>query len=393
MPEYLSAPCRSAAPTAAQLMAYLRGQGWTLAGEATKRWALFRQTSGSQVTDEDTIEIEVPLLEEARDYVRTLQVCLEDLARVSQRELGALLRDILAEGKDLLRLQIEGPSTREGRLSLEAGRGVYQGARDLFLAVASSVLEPKVVFPTRKPAAAVELLKQAQLGLPEHGSFVLVIENEVPPMLRQRSLLEPGPITAGDLPFERQVTMRFSQSMVALEDAIRRAQVSDDLEPFRDAASHGVSANLCEAVTRILSATAADRLISSVAPSSRWPLLPGVQLDPGTIGGRALPFLREVAKSMREEALYADTVVEGPVVKLHSGDPTQGGTFAVHAQAAGHERAVWIETGQADYARVTDAHRDGVLVRLVGDLKRQNGRWRLLHPRELQVVPLDSEAP
>ncbi len=370
-------------PSVAQLVAFLRTQGWTQT-RTQGNWATYTLD-----VEGESIGIEVPLVETASDFPRVVRMLLGDLAQILERPAAALLRDILVQGKDLLRLRIEGPSTEDGKLSLEAGRGVYQGARDLILAVASSVLDAKGVFPTRKPSEAMAMVRQARLGLPEHGSVVLVIENPLPPSLAQQHLFE-GEIPMGDLPMERRMSLRFAESMVALASAVQRTQVEDSLDPFIDAIPHGVSANLCEAVSQILDATDAERLTSTVAYSTRWPLPADARRDPGVIGRSMRPILREAAKAMREQELYAGMTIEGPVVKLHSDDTQQGGTAAVRAQALDTTRTIWVRLDATDYDRVLWAHKDGQLVRLTGELKRE-GSWWLRTPRDLQLVPLDEE--
>lgn len=372
-----------AVPSIAQVAAFLRANRWT-ERESGPRWAVY-------VGPERGMEIELPLVETAPDFPRVVSDLLVDLGRMLDRPPASILRDILAEGKDLLRLRVEAPSTEEGQLHLEAGRGVYQGIRDLFLAVASSSLDPRPVYPTRKRAEAMDLLRQARLGLPEHGSVTLVIENPLPPALGQGRLFN-APVIRDDLPFERRVSLRYAEAMAALPEVVRQAQLQDSVVPFEAAVAHGVSANLCEAVAQIFEATEARRVVATASLSARWPVPAGFVVADGVLGATMVPVLREAARSLREAALYADLVVEGPVVKLHSADAEAGGTAAIRAEVDGVMKTVWVDLGAADYARVIQAHKDGSLVRLTGELKRE-GRWLLRSPRDLQVIAIEEASP
>lgn len=377
---HLIVPQKTAVPNVAQLTSFLRTKGWSRQ-ESGDRWALYRRADG--------VEIEVPLRGSAPDYPRAVRLLLDDLSRILECDQASVLRDISIQDKDLLRLRIESAGTAGGQLSLEAGRGVYQGLRDLILAVASSVIEPKPVFPARKPDEAKNLVKRTRLG-PEYGSMVLVIENPLPPRLARgfSQHADSLAIPVESLPIERRLSLRYAEAVSALTTAVERSQLDDDITPFTTAVKNGVSANLCEAVAQIMDATEAERLTLSASCSASWPV-PRV-FRPGVLTSSTVPFLQAAAKSMREAALYAETTIEGPIVKLHSSDPSTGGKIGVRGDALGSVKTIWVELDAADYSKVMGAHRDMKLVRLTGELKRQ-GNWRLLNPRDVQVVALDED--
>lgn len=374
---HLIVPQKAALPSVAQLTSFLRNSGWTRS-HSGERWATYSRA-------DDGTEIEVPLRGGAPDFPRAVRLLIDDLSQVLEVDQASLLRDILLQDKDLLRLRIESSGTASGKLNLEAGRGVYQGVRDAVLAIVSSVLEPKPIFPPRKPDEAMNLLRRTRLGNTEHGSLVLVIENPLPPRLGQQPL---DGITFDDLPIERKVSLRYAEATSALRYAVERSQLDDDISPFTDAVPKGVSANLCEAVAQIMEATEAERLTFSASCGANWPLIRPPRS--GVLAHSSLPFLQAAAKGMREAALYAETTVEGPIVKLHSDDVAGGGKIGVRADALGGVKTIWVTLDALSYSRVTTAHRDMKLVRLTGELKRQ-GRWRLLNPRDIQVVELDED--
>jgi len=115
--------------------------------------------------------------------------------------------------------------------------------------------------------------------------------------------------------------------------------------------------------------------------------LQGPALQQISVDGAMVPLLH---KEWAEVKTMAIGTIEGPVVKLHSDDAHQGGTAAVRAQALDTTRTIWVKLDRVSYDRVLQAHKEGQLVRLTGELKRE-GSWWLQTPRDLQLVPLDEE--
>ncbi|MEY3211343.1 MAG: hypothetical protein RIT28_1824, partial [Pseudomonadota bacterium] len=69
--------------------------------------------------------------------------------------------------------------------------------------------------------------------------------------------------------------------------------------------------------------------------------------------------------------------VEGPVVKLNSLDPSQGGEVVLHAQLDGGPRFLHLSLGAEDYRAALAAHAEERVVRCVGELGRERGVWVL----------------
>ncbi|NJK32147.1 MAG: hypothetical protein HC927_06900 [Deltaproteobacteria bacterium] len=315
--------------------AYLRQGGWKFERLIMRNaWAVY-----SREFDGETVEVEVPQLYDASDYPRALTMLLEDLARLEDRHPDVLVRDILSASVDIVRLGIVGAATRDGRIPIEAGRRSYAAARDLFLAAACSVLAPRAVFPKRKPLEAMQLLERARFGQPELGSFVLTIECTVGPTLDQ------GNLAADDSPLERRTCLRLAQALDATQSAVRESAASGALNPFRMNVQRGVSSNLCDAIAELLEATNAESLRASVSFAHRRPV--AAQLPrPATFTADTRVILREAAARMREDVVYGDSVVQGPVISLDSENANSGGQMVLRVSVAGRRRNVHVHSAQ-----------------------------------------------
>lgn len=383
MTNHLWLPRAAAVPSPGEVAAYLLQEAWTFQ-RADASWAVYAKTVGGE-----PVELEVPQQAAARDYARAVSVLLSDLARLEQRDPSAVLRDVRASSLDIVRLAVEGSSTRDGRISVEAGRRVYEAARDLLLAAACSVLDARPVFPRRKPDEAMSLLGRARFGETELGSFVLTMECAVPPRL-QASLLDDD--ADADAPFERKTCLRLADALLATEVAARESAASGRVEPFRERSQRGVSANLCEAVAEILDATAGEALRAGFSFASRRPVRRDAPRSV-TFSADTVPTLREAAARLRDEARYPATEVQGPVWQLKRPTTSGSGEAVLRADVDGRMGSVKLRLEEADYARAIDAHRDGSLLRCTGDLQREGRSWVLLYPRDLRTVLEGDEAP
>jgi len=94
-------------------------------------------------------------------------------------------------------------------------------------------------------------MRRVRLGQTEHGSFVVTMMTPVPPML-QYPLLDRTWVDFEEEPYERQVTRRLVGALEASRDAAEKVHSGDDATAFENAVSAGVSANLCNAVSKLL---------------------------------------------------------------------------------------------------------------------------------------------
>lgn len=377
MTSHIWLPQRSSVPAPAEVAAYLLQQGWNLEN-SNAQWAEY-----ARVFDGQTCTVEVPQRTGAQDYPRVFGTLLNDLARLEVRSPAEVLRDIKAAAVDIVRLAIDSTVTRDGRIPVEAGRRVYEAARDLLLAAACSVIDPRPVFAKRKPDDAMKLLDRARFGQTEVGSYVLTIECSISPRLQQSLLPNDGD---PDAPLERRTSTRLAQALREAEAATRESSASGRLDPFVARAKTGVSSNLCDAVAEVIEATAADALAASFSFAARRPLA-GDAPRHVVFSSDTAPILREAAARLRDEATYPETDVVGPVVKLNSSDAARGGEAVLKATVDGRFRSVRVVLDSSAYAEAIEAHKEHLLVRCIGELAREGRSLVLRNPRDFDRLP------
>lgn len=362
-------------PAVSSIIAYLRSRGWQ-PQSANERWSSF-----SIATAEGEVVVDVPLLSDAADLSRRVAEVLQNLALVEKRSSHAVLADIVTADRDVVRFALEAPAMAQGRIPVEAASDVYGGVRDAVLAAACAALDKRPVYGQRKPDAAMAFLRQATFGQTEVGSYVLKVEVPVGPLLTPDLV---DPTADPSPPYERQVFTTLANALSAAHAALPESFSAVSLEPFERKVASGVSANLCDAVARIVRATDAERLRVAFSFAAWRPA-------PASIP-RVLAFSRDeargladVASSWREKAPTPEHEIVGMVRRLE-GSVERGGEVGIAVAVEGKERVVRVQLGAADYARAVDAHRDGALVRCVGDLTRSSRMTSLANPHDFKVL-------
>jgi hypothetical protein len=372
MSGHLWLPQRASVPAPSEVAAYLLQQGWTL-HTSNAQWATYQKTLAGRV-----VTLEVPQQAAAIDYPRAFGILLDDLTHIEDRSASALVRDLKASAVDIVRLAIDSAVTRDGRVPVEAGRRIYEASRDLLLAAACSVIDPRPVFSKRKPDEAMKLLDRARFGQTEVGSFILTMECSIAPRLQQPLLPDDGD---PDAPLERKTSTRLAQALREAEAAARESSASGKIDPFAARTKVGVSANLCDAVAEMIEATAADTVAASFSFAVRRPLAVEVPRQV-VFSCDTAPILREAAARLRDEATYPETDVVGPVVKLDSLDPTKGGEAVVKASVDGRFRSVRVALDAGTYVEAIEAHKERLFVRCVGELAREGRSLVLRNARD-----------
>jgi len=362
-------------PTPSSVSGYLRSVGWDPidAGDAWARWRL--------VVDGRELILAVPLRGHAPDYHRRFAELVDDLRRLEQRPAEQIVRDIRSSGSDVIRLRLCG-SSDHGRISVEQGARAFQRTRDLLLAAACAAVDKRPIYARRKPARAVEYLQRTKFGPTEGGSFVLTVESSVPPQLAVPAGLqvesEPEPE-----PFERSVCLVLAHAATAARRIVDQLSVTSSMDTVVAGVAHGVSSNLCEALAGLLDDTGTSQ---SLEMSFRWASARPAGGAPRSVvfDNDAAPVLWEMGRTLREQSEIRDFELVGPVHKLASGAPEQGGEVVVVSTTEPLQgRKVRVALAGSAYQHAARAHAEGLWISCEGELVRQGSTTVLLEPRNL----------
>ena len=356
-------------PTA--LSAYARTEGWG-------RVETYGDHSDVYV-GEQLPEIILPRTKRLGDYHSVIARLIEIFARVTEVDELTIYRDLVTADRDIVRVRV---AEGDGTVDLNEGANLVAGARNMLLAAACSLHDPRPLYRAGANREANDYLRQVRLGQTEQGSFVVTLMPPIIPPPLQTPLL-PDPEN-DDVPVARQVTRRLGVALSSIRQSAERT-ASGDAGAFSDAVPSGASANLCEALVQMVEP------FSTLDISMTWartrPMLTARQLV--SFSNDDVSILREAARSFRNREPRFDVSLFGSVQRLKRDDSETDGTVTLRASVEGKIQSVTAVLSQPDYNLAIQAHKEKTPVIAEGDLDRFGQRWHLLNPRIVAVITDD----
>ena len=353
---------------------YLRASGWERTG------AYGRNGVWSRQVDDEPVDVLLPESNEFRDYAALMAELLRTVADVERRGTEDILRELRFPLVDVQYVRTI-PDTPSGTTPLVDGANALTGLRDLFLTAATAVAlgQATPVLPAgKRPKPARDFVDSVRLGVPTAGSYVFRVETPI-----DTAAPEPDAIGA------RPVLLHLYRSVRAAHTAALESAVAGTPRPFERQVTHGVSANLCEALENI-----GGRSRSPFEFRFAWARqVPTSEDTPDLRFDREHVLALHDAKSHLRGLVGAEAVtVVGRSVRLNYRDePTGRVVIAGRVEFADRvedNREVAMRLSRADYDRVVQAHRpeNPALVRVSGLVRTTGRQWELVSVDELNIV-------
>ena len=357
---------RAVSPTA--LSAYARSAGW-------RRVESFGAHSDVYAGD-DKPEVIVPRTDRLGDYARVVAQLIKTFSEVAAWDQLSIYRTLVTVDRDVVRVRVtEGD---DGSLSVNDGVDLIGGARDMLLATACSLRNPQPVYRAGANNEASDLLKNIRLGQTDQGSFAITLLTPVLPPPFPALVPDPDDHRA---PIHRLMTKRLIEALTVTRDSAERATAGDE-GAFANAVDCGVSANLCDAMVRLIEP------FPEVDVSVSWARTRPMTSASSRIrfSKSDLPILREAARSVRERAPRLNEVLCGFVRLLRRAEAQEEGAVGLSTKIGGQRRSVTTVLEKADYEMAVRAHGIRAPVVVTGDLERIGQRWWLLNPHLTDVI-------
>ena len=150
---------------------YLVGAGWEELEADERRWRYRRSVRDQEVC------VEVPRKQDYADYSRRvaeLIELIEILALVEERPASAIVFDLGQAETDVLAFRFGGPETRSGTISISDSARIRAAQKQLLLAAAHSVIEPRIHHPRLSRAEAVDFVDSCREAPGSYVSPILV---------------------------------------------------------------------------------------------------------------------------------------------------------------------------------------------------------------------------
>ena len=213
----------------------------------------------------------------------------------------------------------------------------------------------------------------------QEGNVVTLLTPVVSPPIQQ-SLIQDSEHTED--PIERKMTRRLAFALRAVRHATEQT-MGGKVDAFLRAVDDGASANLCEALVRLIEPSTA--LEVSLIWARAHPMKPAREIVQFT--NSDVPILREAARLFRDHGPKPDVLLFGSVQRVMRRQEETYGTITLRAYVDGRIHSVVAVLTQSDYERAIEAHQQKAPVIVAGDLDRIGQRWRLLNPRVVAVIP------
>lgn len=348
------------------VQAYLRSRGWVDDGSESPSARVYvkKGVSGAEVI--------VPTRTAAPDFHKLTLVLVKQLARIEKCSEQAILRDLSFAGYDVLRLRIVGAD--DGALSLGTLISTVREARATIVAAASATASkaPRANYAGRQSEKVSAFIDKVRMGQTERGSFV------VPLLIPFAFDVQEEPSIAREW-FGRRVSRKLTSSFQAIETALAQSDGTDDMSAFSSATASGVSANLCQALGRLVEAT------GKVELGVRWAISEPEDIGPTsfTLTDTSAPTLFRAAAKLAETDPPPPEPVVGHVTKLGED------TAIVSAWISGGLKSVTVAIPEHHRGVFADAWNGRLPVYLEGDLTYEGRKIKLGSLRTVGVAPAE----
>ena len=104
------------------------------------------------------------------------------------------------------------------------------------------------------------------------------------------------------------------------------------------------------------------------------------------LGSDSIPLIQEAARLFKDTAPVEDVELQGFVTRLARGPTETSGEVTLEGLVDGQLRRASVELGEGTYALAVQAHEQRQRVACAGDLVKERGGFRLLHPRHFRVL-------
>ncbi|MFR0353836.1 hypothetical protein [Streptomyces sediminimaris] len=271
------------------------------------------------------------------------------------------------------------PSAREVLVALAVPSDEIRWWRDAPTGPADSppwTVEEQLRTAARRMLLAAALATRARAGYHgarhRRGAAALLEDILVGPAAGDGRLTAFVPVVTG-----RPLAVRLHQALYAAREAVDYRRATGGMDVFDGAVEAGVSRELTEALTTLVSGTEGARIGVEWAPAAGVPRDCVAGAEPVEFSPGDLPVLREAgARYLRREP-SVPVRITGTVVRMRRPGPRGEGSVRLRVIAGAEVPYVRITLGEEDYRVAGHAHLVGLPVRLHGRLESRGGFRRL----------------
>jgi hypothetical protein len=359
------------------LSGLLEWAGWIKSGGRQGLYERWVTREGSK-----SLSVTVPLDRSRDDYVDLLGDALSTI--FSSPMPGARKIDLaLKEPGDEVRWRKEVTSVR-GLIPWLKGEELYTSAHQILSAAAKATRRPSTYFGPRHWKFARDFLSQVWMGQTEVGSYVITAYTPTGPILPSGAgpgesefprLVDDTTSSSDPISTGRDVVNNLTGSLTAARESIDHYSSTGSMSGFDDAVERGVSCELTRGLSLLVNgsegAEISIRLANAPSASSAGDNIV-LEFTPADLSA-----LAHASTRLASSEPPRITVVIGTVTALSRPELGQLGTIRINVIYGAAINKVRVRLSNDQYQMALDAHKVGDLLRVVGDLQRENTYYYL----------------
>ena len=366
--------------TALNLATYLQNTGWEYEGQRGQYAHIFTLT-----TNERKNTVAVPTFELLDDHPERVLGVVKTICTVENRIRAAVIQDLVAVDND--RVHIESTNgTAHGRLTMSKSGDLLEAAYNLMsnsarAAEAANSGRPKAAFRGDLSNQVSSYLDQLTFSPDFHHGYRLTMYSPVPVELGEPQRSLPGP---QDTPFSRATTQTLAQALEATTQALSISARDRSQEYFRNTVNMGVSANLCDSLSRLAKGG------KGVSIHVNWSLLHTSHTPPLAIAitHQQADILGSAAEFLRTSEPSRDELIHCHVIRLERQPADFDGSATLLVLRDGKTVRASAEFSKQDYAPVIQAFVNQQPLSLIGDIQQNSTGLALSNPHDLKPLLL-----
>lgn len=355
---------------------YLQNHGWIKKDQIDDKFEIYIHEDFAK----NQYDIKLPLNQRFNDYPYRMRELLETLEKFENRSQNQIVKELQVLPSDIIRFKLSTPDSDSGTISLDDAANFVIYIKEMILAAASSEIDPKPYYPSKKVKEAVQFVENAKLAQTEQSSFVIPIISEISQIFEEQQKLVQME------PFERRVVKKLASGLIELNIATEEYLISNSLETFSESVFNGVSANLIDSIIGIgkLSPESPSFEIffswtNSVSSLSDLP-------SNIEIKNSYLPIYEVASEFLKQFQPIENFVVFGSVVRLARSEKSKKGKITVTTEIDGEGRSVSIELPDKDYHSAIYAHDRQNKIKCIGRLVKDGNYYHLENPKDFEVI-------
>jgi hypothetical protein len=370
---------------------YVIATGWRRITTKYQHYALFEKPIANMV------QLLIPQDHQASDYSDRILEVAEKLSQIEQRELTAVLRDMLRPNSDCLHFKRVSEGTKSGVISLLNGVGFLAGIRRVLEAAACGVADPQLFFKRLQRAEAKQFLNSCLLEQTGFGSYEMNVSCPLGAMTADSAAQPVLFPEATAVPFERRVTEYIVSASTQIAESIEADAINELVDRMGEAKEQPrnqpfpiINANFCDA---ILDVHAVDDSGDLILSASWAPKQPRNQDAPSHIRFRPeyVEKIEQISRQLKPSKKDQEPVNVIASVEALRGDISASGEregfvdLLVFDQESDELVPASIRLSAPDYITADKAHMQGGYVKVRGTLLRGRRKHTITDVQSFEI--------